>query len=84
MTFIIYVALEVNRRNRSFCYRRTRGENSLVDTAVCLMYNLFLITLTFGVFICLQVILYKRDQSLFIDVLCIHTHVLRMTVTQGF
>jgi len=48
------------------------------------MYNLFLITLTFGVFIWLQVILYKRDQSLFIDVLCIHTHVLRTTVTQGF
>ena len=33
----------------------------MVDRAVCLMYNLFPITLTFGMFICLQVILYKRS-----------------------
>jgi uncharacterized membrane protein len=47
------------------------------------MYNLFLITLTFGVFICLQVILYQINHLLFIDVLCIHTHILRLPMTQG-
>ena len=62
------------RRNRSFCYRRRRGEDPSADIAVCLVYNLFLITLTIGVFICLQVILYKRNHLLSIDVLYIHTH----------